>query len=147
MDNIGEVTASAIAAFFGTVSSARDDGDMPLFAAADDGVADAQECHVGEYACLFDPAFGFNTAYAAAERLGAELDGLSVIFTGTSSRFTREEIKEFLERHGAKYVSSVSAKTSFVVTGDAPGANKIQKAEALGVPVLAEREFYAKFGL
>ena len=147
VDNIGEVTASAIAAFFGTVSSARDDGDMPLFAAADDGVADAQECHVGEYACLFDPAFGFNTAYAAAERLGAELDGLSVIFTGTSSRFKREEIKEFLERHGAKYVSSVSAKTSFVVTGDAPGANKIQKAEALGVPVLAEREFYAKFGL
>ena len=58
-----------------------------------------------------------------------------------------EEIKEFLERHGAKYVSSVTAKTSYVVTGDAPGANKIQKASALGIPVVAERDFYSKFNL
>ena len=133
VENIGEVTAAAIAAFFGNV------GD-DLFAQADD-------CHVEEYACLFDSAFGFNTVFAAAERLGGELDGLSIIFTGTSFRFKREEIKEFLERHGAKYVSSVTAKTSYVVTGDAPGANKIQKASALGIPVVAERDFYSKFNL
>ena len=133
VENIGEVTAAAIAAFFGNL------GD-DLFAQADD-------CHVEEYACLFDSAFGFNTVFAAAERLGGELDGLSIIFTGTSFRFKREEIKEFLERHGAKYVSSVTAKTSYVVTGDAPGANKIQKASALGIPVVAERDFYSKFNL
>ena len=163
VENIGNVTAAAIAAFFG--NAAGDDaattqswGAGALSPASDDLFAMAQslgaeaassadDCHVDEYACLFDPAFGFNTVFAAAERLGGELDGLSVIFTGTSFRFKREEIKEFLERHGAKYVSSVTAKTSYVVTGDAPGANKIQKAAALGIPVMAEREFYSKFNL
>ena len=157
VENIGEITADAIAAFFGNVGRCADSSaqsiasgaDLPLFseAAVEAAPAPSPDCHLDEYACLFDPAFGFNTTFAAAERLGGELDGLSVIFTGTSYRFKREEIKEFFERHGAKYVSSVTAKTSYVVTGDAPGANKVQKAAALGIPVVAERDFYAQFGL
>ena len=70
-----------------------------------------------------------------------------MIFTGVSYRFKRDEIKDFLVRHGAKYVGSVSGKVDFVVTGDNPGQNKVDKAVALGVPVIAERDFYARFGL
>ena len=143
VENIGEITASNIAAFFGNAQAAPVDD---LFSAAGVDVAD-DDCHVEDYACLFDPEYGFNTAYKAAERLGNALDGKTVIFTGVSYRFKRDEIKDFFIRNGAKYVGSVSGKVDFVVTGDNPGQNKLDKAAALGVPVVAEREFYERFGL
>ena len=145
VENIGEITAANIVAFFGSAPRAEAPAD-DLFAAAGVAVTD-DDCHVDDYACLFDPAYGFNTVYRAAERLGSALDGKTVIFTGVSYRFKRDEIKDFLVRHGAKYVGSVSGKVDFVVTGDNPGQNKVDKAVALGVPVIAERDFYARFGL
>ena len=143
VENIGEITARSIAGFFGNVAQPEPDD---LFALADAAAADV-ECHVGEYSCLFDPDYGFNTVYKAAEKLGTALDGLTVIFTGASYRFKRDEIKDFLTRNGAKYVGSVSSKVNFVIAGDAPGQNKLDKAAALGVPVVAERDFYARFSL
>jgi len=144
VENIGEVTAASIAAFFGHAARPQDADD--LFAMAEAAEA-ASDSHFGEYACIFDPAYGFRTEYESAAKLGGELDGLGVIFTGTSYRFKRDEVKDFLERHGARYQSSVTKKTDYVVTGDAPGANKLEKAAKLGVAVMAEREFYEKFGL
>ena len=44
-------------------------------------------------------------------------------------------------RRGGKSPGSVSAKTTAVVVGDAPGAAKLTKAEALGVPILDEAGF------
>ncbi|MBR0056603.1 MAG: NAD-dependent DNA ligase LigA, partial [Kiritimatiellae bacterium] len=82
-----------------------------------------------------------------AERLGGELEGLTVLFTGTSSRFSREGVRIFLESHGAKFATSVTRKTSYVVTGEAPGDSKLRKAVSLGIPVIAEADFCAKFGL
>ena len=49
--------------------------------------------------------------------------------------------------HGAKYVGSVSGKVNYVITGDAPGQNKLDKAKQLGVEVISEQDFYAKFNL
>lgn len=145
IENIGEVTASNIVRFFGTGTELENGAGDDLFAIAARDARD--DCHVDEYACLFDPEFGFNTTFETAGRLGNALDGLTVIFTGTSSRFKRDEIKDFLERNGAKYVSSVTGKTDYVITGDSPGANKLAKAAALGIPVLPEGEFFDKFGI
>ena len=52
----------------------------------------------------------------------------------------REEAKAALEALGAKVSDSVSKKTTGVVVGESPGS-KAQKAEKLGVPVLAEDDF------
>ena len=118
------------------------------------------EADLSDYSCLWEALNGdseitsseamllpFNTSYQAAERLGSSLEGLTIIFTGTSYRFNRDEIKEFFLGHGAKYVGSVSGKVNYVVTGDAPGQNKLDKARQLGVEIIAERDFYDKFGL
>lgn len=99
-----------------------------------------------DYACL-DQEYGFQCEYQAAEKLGDALQGLTIIFTGTSYRFKRDEIKAFFTGHGAKYVGSVSGKVNYVVTGDAPGQNKLDKAHQLGVEVIGERDFYERFGL
>ena len=145
VENIGEIMARNIAAFFGHPAENAAPAD-DLFALAEARAA-ADERHVDDYACLFDPAFGFQTTYKAAERLGSALEGLTVLYTGSSTRFTRDGMKDFLTRHGAKYVGSVSSKVNYVITGDAPGQNKLDKAAALGVPVIAERDFFEQFGL
>jgi DNA ligase (NAD+) len=75
---------------------------------------------------------------------GAErpLDGVTMVFTGTLERFTRDEAKEKAEALGAKVTGSVSKKTGYVVVGADPGS-KADKAADLGVTVLDEKGFIA----
>jgi DNA ligase (NAD+) len=73
------------------------------------------------------------------------LTGRQYVITGTLERWTREEAKAALEALGAKVTDSVSKKTTGVVVGESPGS-KAQKAEGLGVPVLAEADFAALLG-
>lgn len=67
------------------------------------------------------------------------LAGLTFVVTGTLTAFTRDEITARLKAHGAKVSGSVSKKTSYVLAGEAAGS-KLEKARALGVPVLSEDE-------
>jgi DNA ligase (NAD+) len=67
------------------------------------------------------------------------------VITGTLERWTREEAKAALEAQGAKVTDSISKKTAGVVVGESPGS-KAQKAEKLGVPVLAEADLAALLG-
>ncbi|MGH3759850.1 NAD-dependent DNA ligase LigA [Actinophytocola sp.] len=68
------------------------------------------------------------------------LDGLSIVVTGSLPTFSRDEAKEAILARGGKAVGSVSKKTSFVVVGDSPGS-KYDKAVQLKVPVLDEDGF------
>ena len=74
--------------------------------------------------------------------LGNQLEGKSLVVTGTLSKYTRDEIKSLIEKHGGKASSSVSKKTDFLVAGE-KGGNKKDKAESLGVKILTEDEFEA----
>lgn len=66
--------------------------------------------------------------------------GKTIVLTGTLEQMTREQATEKIELLGGKAAGSVSKKTSFVVAG--PGAgSKLQKANALGIPVYSEAEF------
>ena len=65
------------------------------------------------------------------------LAGLTFVLTGTLERWTRGAAGDALKALGAKVSGSVSKKTSFVVAGEAAGS-KLEKAQALGVPVLDE---------
>jgi DNA ligase (NAD+) len=59
---------------------------------------------------------------------------------------TRDEVKQRLQRLGAKVAGSVSKKTAFIVAGEAPGS-KLAKAQELGVEVLDETQFSARLAL
>ena len=69
------------------------------------------------------------------------LAGKAVVVTGTLEGFNREEAEAAIKDRGGKSPGSVSAKTFAVVVGAEPGASKLTKAEALGVPVLDEAGF------
>lgn len=68
------------------------------------------------------------------------LTGVSFVLTGTLKSHTREEAKELIEWLGGKVISSVSSKTNYVVYGEDPGS-KFDKAKALGVKLIDEKEF------
>ena len=59
-----------------------------------------------------------------------------------SSKYTRDEIKELIARHGGRAASSVSKKTDYVVAGEKAGS-KLAKAQQLQLPVLSEDDFEA----
>ncbi|WP_410633926.1 NAD-dependent DNA ligase LigA [Amycolatopsis sp. cmx-4-83] len=74
------------------------------------------------------------------ESIPRNLEGLSIVVTGSLDGFSRDEAKEVIMARGGKAAGSVSKKTAFVVVGDAPGS-KYDKAVQLKVPVLDEAGF------
>ena len=87
---------------------------------------------------------GVAPRYVAAAT-GSTLAGKTVVVTGTLTRYSRDEIHRLIEREGGKPGSSVSAKTAYLVAGEAAGS-KLEKAKSLGVPVLTEDQFLALIG-
>ncbi|WP_409466325.1 NAD-dependent DNA ligase LigA [Amycolatopsis sp. GA6-003] len=76
------------------------------------------------------------------ESIPRNLEGLSIVVTGSLDGFSRDEAKEAVMARGGKAAGSVSKKTAFVVVGEAPGS-KYDKAVQLKVPVLDENGFRA----
>ncbi len=78
----------------------------------------------------------------AATGVSQRLSGLTFVVTGSLQTFSREEIKVYLQAHGAKVTGSVSKNTDYLVAGENPGS-KLTKAQSLGVQVLTENELQA----
>ncbi|HZQ03495.1 MAG TPA: NAD-dependent DNA ligase LigA [Gaiellaceae bacterium] len=68
------------------------------------------------------------------------LAGRQYVITGTLESLTREQAAAALEERGAKVSDNVSKKTTALVVGEEPGASKLRKAQAAGVPQLTEAE-------
>ncbi|MBN2282615.1 MAG: NAD-dependent DNA ligase LigA [Deltaproteobacteria bacterium] len=73
------------------------------------------------------------------------LVGRSFVLTGSLKAFSRGRAKELIESRGGTVSSAVSAKTSCVVAGEAPGS-KLVKAKELGITILTEEEFLQLLG-
>lgn len=72
----------------------------------------------------------------------SKVSGLTIVFTGTLEKMTRDEAKARATALGAKVAGSVSKKTDLVVAG--PGAgSKLAEAEKHGVKVIDEDAWIA----
>ena len=72
---------------------------------------------------------------------GDTLKGLTFVVSGVFRNFSRDSIKETIERNGGKVSGSISSKTSFVLAGADMGPAKRTKAEELKVRIIDEDEF------
>ncbi|MCD8541889.1 MAG: NAD-dependent DNA ligase LigA [Bacteroides graminisolvens] len=70
-----------------------------------------------------------------------KLYGLSIVISGVFTHYSRDEYKAMIEKNGGKNVSSISAKTSFILAGENMGPSKLDKANKLGIKIINEEEF------
>ena len=142
--HVGEATAKELARHFGQLQAIMDASEDALVQVADIGPIVAHSLHT-----FFAQAHNREVVQALREAgvhwpegealapTEMPLAGLTVVLTGTLPSMGRDEAKDKLEALGAKVAGSVSKKTSCVVAGTEAGS-KLEKALALGVPVLDE---------
>lgn len=70
-----------------------------------------------------------------------KLSGKTIVISGVFEHYSRDEYKSLIERNGGKNAGSISRKTDFVLAGANMGPAKLEKAKALGVPILNEADF------
>ena len=146
--NVGKRTARDLALHFGTLEKLRTASAEELSGIDDIGpiVAESIVSFFGypENAELIDRLLACGIVPQPLEAPDAgELDGMSIVVTGTLVRYTRAEIEQLIRDHGGTPASAVSKKTAFVVAGEKAGS-KLAKAQQLGIPVLTEEEFEQK---
>lgn len=84
---------------------------------------------------------GVNPAYEEEEIIeGTIFSGKTVVITGTLEAYSRNEIKDIVEKMGGKVTGSVSRKTDYVIVGVDPGS-KYEKAKELGIRIIDENGF------
>ena len=84
---------------------------------------------------------GLQFTVTETENLSDKLAEKSIIISGTFKNFSREEIKNLIEKHGGKNVSSISKNTDLFITGENIGPAKLEKAIKLGIKMINEEEF------
>lgn len=70
-----------------------------------------------------------------------KLEGKNIIISGTFDKYSRDELKAMIEKHGGKNVGAISKNTSFLLGGSHIGPSKLEKVKKLGIPVISEEEF------
>ena len=84
-------------------------------------------------------SFGVNTESKTVIN-DNRFEGMTFVLTGTLPTYKRSEVSKIIESFGGKTSSSVSKKTSYVLSGESSGS-KLDKANQLGIPVIDENEF------
>jgi DNA ligase (NAD+) len=68
------------------------------------------------------------------------LSGKTFVLTGTLPGLSRTDAQSLIRQAGGNVTGSVSKNTDFVLAG-ADAGSKLDKARALGIPVIDEAEF------
>jgi DNA ligase (NAD+) len=104
----------------------------------------AEEHHKQLIAKLQNCGIQFVKEQSSTAKGSNKLEGLSIVISGSFEKYSREEIKDLIELHGGKNVSSISKKTNYLLAGDKIGPSKLEKAEKLGVSIISEDDFIEK---
>lgn len=113
LENVGEITAEAIVGWFADPENAE---EVKALLAAGVNPQTAKKVEGGSFAGQF------------------------VVLTGTLENFKRSEAQKLVEERGGECQSSVTAKTTLVIAGEAAGS-KLEKAQKLGIKIIDETEF------
>lgn len=149
--HVGSGAAELLARHFGRLDALMAAGEAEIAAAH--GVGDVIAQSVAAWfrdpagRALVDRLTVMQVTTTEPGRLAADgvLRGKTVVITGTLPTLSRQRAAELIERQGGRVTDSVSAKTSFVLAGEAPGS-KLEKARALGVEVIDEAGLLNRLG-
>ena len=147
--HVGESTARDLAQHFGTLEAILNATEGQLLQVPDVGPAVAHSLRT-----FFDQPHN-REVVAALRAAGVQwpegqahsgallpLAGKTFVLTGTFPTLSRDQAKDMLQAAGAKVSGSVSKKTHYVVAGEDAGS-KLEKAQALGLPIIDEAAMLA----
>ena len=75
------------------------------------------------------------------ETISRELEGKTIVISGSFEQYSREELKEIIKNHGGKNTSSVSSKTDYLLAGKDIGPKKLEKAKKNNTTIISEDDF------
>ena len=142
IDNVGRVTAKALAEHFGSLAALVAATPEELIEIPDVGGVVAQSicdyfARHGEVVAKF-AAIGIDPKCEKTE--GGKFDGMKFVLTGSLAEFTRDEARSAIEANGGSVMSSVSKLTDVVIAGESAGS-KLEKAKKLGIKIIDEKQF------
>ncbi len=152
--HVGSRNAQVLAEHFGLLDEIMKQSEESLAEVADIGPVIAKSVStffssaIGQQIVEELRELGLNFGEPVAARpapVEGPLSGKTLVVTGTLSRFTRDEIIEFIKQHGGKVAGSVSKKTDYLVAGEEAGT-KLEKAQKLEIPVISEEQFLKLIG-
>lgn len=143
--NVGKAAARTLMDHFGTMDALASASVEKLTEVPDIGEITAK----GIYTYFREDAnkkilerfreYGVNRDRIGETAEGTELSGKTFVITGTLPTMKRNEASDLITSHGGRVTGSVSKKTDYLLAGEAAGS-KLEKANALNVPVISEEE-------
>lgn len=111
LDDIGDITAQAIVEFF-----------------HDDHIVKGLEDLLDQGIRIKNPSW---------ETKDSSLSGKTIVITGSFDGYTRNDLKDYFTKLGAKVTGSVSSNTDYVLAGDKAGS-KLTRAQDLGTEIITK---------
>ncbi|HOD55785.1 MAG TPA: NAD-dependent DNA ligase LigA [Bacteroidales bacterium] len=150
---VGETTAKYLASHFGSLQALKDAPIEDLTEAPEIGIKIASSIRdffenpvIGIMLDkLKDAGLPLRQDVTEKELMSESLQGLQFVISGTFSR-SREDMKNLVQLHGGKVLSGVSAHVDYLLSGDKTGPSKLQKASAMGIRIIGEKDFLALIG-
>ncbi|GIK70100.1 MAG: NAD-dependent DNA ligase LigA [Bacteroidetes bacterium] len=151
---VGETVAKKLARHFKNINAIRNATHTELIQAEEIGekIAEsiqhyfAQERNNTLLNRLISYGLQFSLSAEQMSSSSSKLSGLSFVVSGVFSTFTRDELKDNIEKNGGKVVGSISAKTNYLIAGENMGPSKKEKAEQLGIKIISEEEYIKLIG-
>ncbi len=146
---VGETSAKKLARTMGNMDNIINAGVETLTAIDDIGprIAESIQLYMASpinrdiISRLREAGVTMSMPEGAEEGRSDKLSGKSIVISGTFNKHSRDEYKDMIERNGGKNVGSISKKTTFVLAGENMGPAKLEKAGALGIPIIDEDTF------
>ena len=148
---VGETVAKKLVAHFRTIEALKHATLEELIAVDEIGERIAQSVqnyfanqeHIHQLNLLQSYGLQFESEFKEVVLAGTQLEGKSFIISGVFENLSREELKDLIESHGGKILSSISAKLNYVVAGANMGPAKLEKAQKLDIPIISDEDLLA----
>lgn len=147
--NVGETLAKKIARTVGSLDRLMAMNEEQLCAIEDVGPVVAK--YIVDYFAspvnrdiierLREVGLKFEIEHGDVTQVTDKLGGQTFVISGVFSKHSRDEYKHLIEANGGKNVGSISKNTNYVLAGDNMGPAKLEKAQALGIPIISEDQF------
>jgi DNA ligase (NAD+) len=146
---VGKTVAEKLAAYFKTIDALAAASYEQLTQAPEVGEKIAQsvvnffqeEGNKKEIARLKAAGLQMQLNQTEPEKISNLLGDKSFVISGTFANYERDQLKDIIIANGGRVLSSVSGKLDYLLAGENMGPSKLEKAEKLGVKIIAIETF------